>query len=29
MSPKEGLEKAIGLLKDAIIYETPGQMWWA
>lgn len=29
MSPKEGLEKAISLLKDAIIYETPGQMWWA
>lgn len=29
MSPKEGLEKAIALLKDTIIYETPGQMWWA
>ena len=29
MSPKEGLEKAISLLKDTIIYETPGQMWWA
>ena len=29
MSPKEGLEKAIALLKDAIIYEQPGQMWWA
>ena len=29
MAPKEGLEKAIGLLKSAIIYEQPGQMWWA
>ena len=29
MSPKEGLEKAIRVLKDTIIYETPGQMWWA
>ncbi len=29
MSPKEGLEKAIAMLKDTIIYETPGQMWWA
>ena len=29
MSPKEGLEKAISLLKETIIYETPGQMWWA
>ena len=29
MSPKEGLEKAIALLKNAIIYEQPGQMWWA
>ena len=29
MSPKEGLEKAVALLKDAIIYEKPGEMWWA
>lgn len=29
MSPKEGLEKAIALLKNAIIYETAGEMWWA
>ena len=29
MSPKEGLEKAIALLKNTIIYEQPGQMWWA
>lgn len=29
MSAKEGLEKAISLLKNAIIYEQPGQMWWA
>ena len=29
MSPKEGLEKAVALLKNALIYEKPGQMWWA
>lgn len=29
MSPKEGLEKAIKFLKDVIIYETAGEMWWA
>lgn len=29
MSPKEGLEKAISFLKDAIIYESAGEMWWA
>ena len=29
MSPKEGLEKAINLLKETIIYENPGEMWWA
>lgn len=29
MSPKEGLEKAVALLKDAIIYQQPGAMWWA
>ncbi len=29
MSPKEGLEKAIALLKDCIIYEKAGAMWWA
>lgn len=29
MSPKEGLEKAIAILKDTIIYETAGEMWWA
>jgi len=29
MSPKEGLEKAVSLLKKSIIYEQPGQMWWA
>ena len=28
MSPKEGLEKAVALLKEAIIYETAGEMWW-
>ena len=29
MSAKEGLEKAISFLKDVIIYEKPGEMWWA
>ncbi|MBQ7974375.1 MAG: sugar phosphate isomerase/epimerase [Clostridia bacterium] len=29
MSSKEGLEKAIKFLKDVIIYETAGEMWWA
>ncbi len=28
MSPKEGLEKAIAFLKNVLIYETAGQMWW-
>ena len=29
MSPKEGLEKAVTLLKEVIITETAGEMWWA
>ena len=29
MSPKEGLEKAVSFLKDVLIYENPGEMWWA
>jgi len=29
MSPKEGLEKAIAFLKNVIIYENAGEMWWA
>lgn len=29
MSAKEGLEKAVKLLKDVIIYENAGEMWWA
>lgn len=29
MSPKEGLEKAINFLKEVIIYENAGEMWWA
>ena len=29
MSSKEGLEKAIAFLKEVIIYETAGEMWWA
>lgn len=29
MSPKEGLEKAVSFLKETIIYENAGEMWWA
>jgi sugar phosphate isomerase/epimerase len=29
MSSKEGLEKAITFLKEVIIYEKAGEMWWA
>lgn len=29
MSPKEGLEKAVSFLKEVLIYEAPGEMWWA
>lgn len=29
MSPNEGLEKAISFLKDIIIKESAGEMWWA
>ena len=29
MSPKEGLEKAVAFLKEVLIYENPGEMWWA
>ncbi len=29
MSPKEGLEKAVGFLKEVLIYEKAGEMWWA
>ena len=28
MSPKEGLEKAIKFLKEVLIYENAGEMWW-
>ena len=29
MSPKEGLEKAIRLVKESIIRESNTNMWWA
>lgn len=29
MSAKEGLEKAVGFLRNIIIQEQPSQMWWA
>lgn len=29
MSPKEGLEKAVTFLKNVLIYENAGEMWWA
>ncbi len=28
MSPKEGLEKAVAFLKEVLIYENAGEMWW-
>ena len=28
MSPEEGLKKAIKFLKDVLIYESAGDMWW-
>ncbi len=28
MSPTEGLEKAIAFLKDCLIFENAGDMWW-
>ncbi len=28
MSPKEGLEKAVKFLKEVLIYENAGEMWW-
>ena len=29
MSPTEGFEKAVKLLKEAIITESAGEIWWA
>ena len=29
MSPTEGLQKAISLLKEVLIFEKAGEMWWA
>ena len=29
MSVDEGLSKAVSLLKQSIIFEQPGEMWWA
>lgn len=29
MSPTEGLNKAIDFLKDILIYESAGEIWWA
>ena len=29
MSQNEGLRKAVALLKDVLITEIPGEMWWA
>lgn len=29
MSAKEGLEKAVKFLRDTLIYERAGEMWWA
>ena len=29
MSPMEGLQKAVALLKNVIIKESPGEAYWA
>jgi sugar phosphate isomerase/epimerase len=29
MSAREGFEKAVQFLKEVLIYEKPGEMWWA
>lgn len=29
MSAEEGFSKAVGFLKGILLYETPGEMWWA
>lgn len=29
MSTREGLEKAVSFLKDVMVKEKPGKMWWA
>ena len=29
MSPREGFEKAVKFLKEILIQEKPGEMWWA
>lgn len=29
MSSQEGLEKAVSFLKEAMLREKPGGMWWA
>ena len=29
MSVNEGLEKAIAVIKNVLVYEKPGEMWWA
>ena len=29
MTPSEGLEKAIAMLKDVMMFEAKGPMWWA
>ena len=28
MSPTEGLEKAVSFLKEVLIYQSSGEMWW-
>ena len=29
MTPAEGLSKAIAMLKDVMMFEDKGPMWWA
>ncbi|MBQ4637418.1 MAG: sugar phosphate isomerase/epimerase, partial [Clostridia bacterium] len=29
MTPNEGLQKAIAFLKETMMFEDKGEMWWA
>ena len=29
MTPNEGLQKAIAFLKEVMVFEDKGEMWWA
>jgi hypothetical protein len=29
MSADEGFRKAVGFLEEVLLYQKPGEMWWA